>query len=147
MMQHGQWNSNQMHGMHGMHGLCGGCNKMHNQCGCNKMQPSNQMQPIVCPPQYRCHDSFVRQEVPVIQPIVNVNRVHNVIVPRRYVTETTRNVQGSTVFPAGGQQFGGGYGPQMGGYGGPGFGGPGFGGPGFGGPGFGGPGFGRGFGR
>lgn len=110
MMQHGQWNS--------QHGMCG-CNKMHGQCGCNQMRPSHQMQPIVCPPQYRCHDQFVRQEVPVIQPIVNVNRVHNVVVPRRYVTETTRNVPGSTIFPRGGQQFGGGFGP---GYGGPGFG-------------------------
>lgn len=142
MMQHGQWNSNQMQGM------CG-CNKMHGQCGCNQMRPSNQMQPIVCPPQYRCHDTFVRQEVPVIHPIVNVNRQHTVVVPRNYVTETTRTVPGSTVFPRGGQQFGGGFGPQSGGFG-PGFGGGfgpqmgGFGGPG---PQFGGGGFGRGFGR
>ncbi len=139
MMQHGQWNSNQMHGM------CG-CNKMHGQCGCNRMMPSNQMQPIVCPPQYRCHDTFVPREVPVIHPIVNVNRQHTVVIPRNYVTETTRTVPGSTVFARPGQQFGG---PGFGGpgFGGPGFGGPGFGGPGFGGPGFGGPGFGRGFGR
>lgn len=138
-MQHGQWNSHHMH-----HGQCG-CNKMHGQCGCNQMRPMNQMQPVVCPTQYRCRDSFVPVQVPFIHPIVNINRVHDVVVPRHYVTETTRNVRGSTVYPRGGQQFGGGFGP---GYGGPGqqFGG-GFG-PGFGGPGpqFGG-GFGRGFGR
>ena len=143
MMQHGQWNSHHM-----QHGQCG-CNKMHGQCGCNQMRPMHQMQPVVCPTQYRCRDSFVPTEVPFIHPIVNVNRVNNVVVPRHYVTETTRNVQGSTIFPRGGQQFGpgfGGPGQQFGGGYGPGFGGPGqqFGG-GFG-PGFGG-GFGRGFGR
>lgn len=92
----------------------------------------------MCPTQYRCHDTFVPREVPVIHPIVNVNRQHTVVVPRNYVTETTRTVPGSTVFARPGQPFGGG----------PGFGGPGPGyGPGFGGPGPGFGGFGRGFGR
>ena len=101
MMQHGQWNSNQMQG------LCGQCNRMHGSVVVIRCDQCNQMQPIVCPTQYRCHDTFVPREVPVIHPIVNVNRQHNVVVPRNYVTETTRNVPGSTVFPRGGQQFGG----------------------------------------
>ena len=36
----------------------------------------NQVRPVVCPTQYRCHDKFVPREVPFIHPIVNVNRVH-----------------------------------------------------------------------
>ncbi len=107
MMQNGQWNSNQMHGQ------CG-CNKMHGQCSCHQMRPSHQMQPVVCPTQFRCHDQFIPREVPFIHPIVNINRQHTVIVPRHYVSETTRNVPGSTVSPAGGQQPGGGFGPGFG---------------------------------
>ncbi|NYF25737.1 hypothetical protein [Sporosarcina sp. JAI121] len=109
MMQQGNWHGNQMqHGHHQMH-----------HC--------NQAQPVVCPPQYRCHDQFVPREVPFIHPIVNVNRVHTVEIPRHYFTETTENVMGQTLPAQPG--FGPGYGP------GPGFG-PGFGpgcGPGFGG--------------
>ncbi|WP_255428517.1 spore coat protein D [Sporosarcina sp. resist] len=77
MMQQGNWQQgNQM-----QHGNCGG----------------NQVQPIVCPTQYRCHDRFVPREVPFIHPIVNVNRVHTVEIPRHYFTETTQNVMGQTI--------------------------------------------------
>lgn len=49
-------------------------------------------QPIVCPPQFRVHDSFIPRMQPVIHPIVNVNREHIVNVPRHFFTETNRNV-------------------------------------------------------
>lgn len=58
-----------------------------------------EMQPIVCPPNYRFHDEFMPREVPVIHPIVNVNRQHFVDVPRHYFTETTENVMGTPVHP------------------------------------------------
>lgn len=110
----------------------------------------SRVSPVVCPPVYRCNELFSQREVPYIHPIVNVNRMNVVEVPRHYYTETTRNVMGDT--------FRQGMGPQVGGIGtgpgrGPGFG-PGYG-PGFGpqvggvgtgmGPGFG-PGFGPGYG-
>lgn len=63
---------------------------------------SQQIQPVVCPPDYRFHDEFMPREVPVIHPIVNVNRQHYVDVPRHYFTETTENVMGAPVFPCGG---------------------------------------------
>jgi hypothetical protein len=76
----------------------------------------NQVQPIVCPPEYRCHDEFIPREVPVIHPIVNVNRHHYVDIPRHYCTETTEDVMGAPVVPRGGfgPEFGGGYGPEFG---------------------------------
>lgn len=59
---------------------------------------SGRVHPIVCPTQYRCHDSFVQREVPFIHPIVNVNRVNTVNVPRHYFTESTQNVAGQQLF-------------------------------------------------
>lgn len=95
MMQHGQWDGNMMHG-----GQWGG----------------NQVEPIVCPTQYRHHDQFIPREVPVIHPIVNVNRQHFVDIPRHFWTETTENVMGQTLpaHPGMGPQQGG-FGPQRGG--------------------------------
>lgn len=75
----------------------------------------NQVEPIVCPPEYMMRDEFMPREVPVVHPIVNVNRQHYVDVPRHYYTETTENVMGAPVMAR------------------PGFGGPGFGGGGCGG--------------
>ena len=77
------------------------------------------VQPIVCPTQYRCHDQFIPREVPVIHPIVNVNRQHFVDVPRHYWTETTENVMGATLpaNPGFGPEYGGGHGPGCGGLG------------------------------
>ncbi|KZE37399.1 hypothetical protein AV656_12580 [Bhargavaea cecembensis] len=69
---------------------------------------------------YRFHDTFKKCEVPVIHPIVNVNRQNVVNVPRHYFTESQRTVPGREIWADSS---------------GPGFGGPGFGGPGFGGPG------------
>lgn len=76
----------------------------------------NQVQPIVCPTQYRFNDEFMPREVPVIHPIVNVNRHHYVDVPRHYYQETTENVMGAAIGPGGGlgPEFGGGRGPKCG---------------------------------
>ncbi|WP_192797404.1 hypothetical protein [Psychrobacillus glaciei] len=66
---------------------------------CNSCQPPMQSpwfqppaQPVVCPPQYRMHDSFMPRMQPVIHPIVNVNREHIVNVPQHFYTETNQNV-------------------------------------------------------
>lgn len=71
----------------------------YNPQSCNSCQKPQQTpwhqppaQPIVCPPQYRVHDSFVPRMQPVIHPIVNVNREHIVNVPQHFYTQTTRNV-------------------------------------------------------
>lgn len=92
----------------------------HGNC-CGKQM--GQMQPIVCPTQYRFRDQFIPQVVPVIHPIVNVNREHIVPVPRHFYTETTENVMGAPVMPGFGPGAGG-FGPGIGGFG-PGFRGPG----------------------
>lgn len=59
------------------------------------MQGAQQIQPVICPPQYRYHDQFTPRPVPVIHPIVNVNRQHIVDVPEHFYTETTENVMGA----------------------------------------------------
>jgi len=117
MMQQGNWQQ----GNHMQHG-----NWQKPNCHQGNMMGGNQVRPVVCPTQYRCHDRFVPREVPYIHPIVNVNRVHNVEIPRHYFTETTQNVMGQTLpaqpgFGPGmggvGQGMGPGMGPGMGGYG------------------------------
>jgi hypothetical protein len=65
-----------------------------------------QVQPVVCPPEYRVHDSFIPREVPFIHPIVNVNRQNIVDVPRHYFPETNETVMGA--------HFGPGRGPGVG---------------------------------
>ena len=76
----------------------------------------NQVMPIVCPPEYRFHDEYMPREVPIIHPIVNVNRHHYVDIPKHYYEETTKDVMGAPVVPRGGfgPEFGGGYGPEFG---------------------------------
>lgn len=78
--------------------------------------PMARTEAVVCPTQYRCHNSFIPREVPYIHPIVNVNMQHYVDVPRHYYTETTQNVMGQTLPAQPG--FGPGFGPEFG----PGFG-------------------------
>lgn len=75
-MQHGMGHEGMHHGMHG---------GMH------------QVEPIVCPPEYCVRDEFMPREVPVIHPVVNVNRQHYVDIPRHYYTETTEDVMGAPV--------------------------------------------------
>ena len=61
-------------------------------------QPSNApiqqpgVAPIVCPPLCRYTDSYVKREVPYIQPLINVNRQHIVDVPRTYYKEINQTV-------------------------------------------------------
>jgi hypothetical protein len=54
--------------------------------------PSHHCPPIVCDPQYVVRDCYVPREVPVVHPIVNVNRHVIVNVPRHYYQPVTRNV-------------------------------------------------------
>lgn len=61
--------------------------------------------PVVCPPQYRCFDTFIPREVPFIHPIVNVNRQHFADIPRHYFTESNVTVPARPV-PAAGPGFG-----------------------------------------
>lgn len=56
------------------------------RCGCQTVNP------IVCPPQYVVRDYCTPQVVPVIHPVVNVNRQHIVQVPQHYVQPSTTNV-------------------------------------------------------
>lgn len=48
--------------------------------------------PIVCDPQYVIRDCYVPREVPVIHPVVTVNRHVIVNVPRHYVQPMMKNV-------------------------------------------------------
>ncbi|MGZ4123006.1 MAG: hypothetical protein ACXVPC_11855 [Tumebacillaceae bacterium] len=48
--------------------------------------------PIVCPPVYQYHDCYVYREVPIIQPVIRVNRHIIVNVPRYQVVPETRDV-------------------------------------------------------
>lgn len=48
--------------------------------------------PIVLPPIYECQDCYVCREVPIIQPIVRVNRTIIVNVPRYYAVPQQENV-------------------------------------------------------
>lgn len=48
--------------------------------------------PIICPPLCRYTDSYVKREVPYIQPLINVNRQHIVDVPRTYYKEINQTV-------------------------------------------------------
>lgn len=53
-------------------------------CGCVK--------PICCPPEYCVRDYYTQRMVPVIHPIVNINRQNIVDVPQHYYQQITRNV-------------------------------------------------------
>lgn len=53
---------------------------------------SHRMPPIVCPPLCRYTDSYTEREVPVIQPLININRQHIVDVPKTYYEEINENV-------------------------------------------------------
>ncbi len=63
-------------------------------CGC--------VRPIVCPAQYVVRDYYTPQVVPVIQPVVTVNRQNIVNVPQYYVQQLTTDVvvPPQTGFPA-----------------------------------------------
>ena len=59
----------------------------------------NQVMPIVCPPEYRFHDEFMPREVPIIHPIVNVNRHHYVDIPKHYYRRNDEGCNGSSSWP------------------------------------------------
>lgn len=63
--------------------------------------------PICCPPQYVVRDFCTPRIVPVIQPVVTVNRQNIVDVPQLVVQPSTRNVVVNRGFQQG---FGGGFG-------------------------------------
>jgi Inner spore coat protein D. len=48
--------------------------------------------PICCPPQYCVRDFYTTRTVPVIHPIVTINRQNIVNVPQHFIQQTTRNV-------------------------------------------------------
>lgn len=48
--------------------------------------------PICCPPQYCVRDFYTQRMVPVIHPIVNINRQNIIDVPQHVYQQTTRNV-------------------------------------------------------
>ncbi|ADY55833.1 hypothetical protein Sgly_1533 [Syntrophobotulus glycolicus DSM 8271] len=69
-------------------------------CGCVK--------PIVCPPQYVVRDHYAQQVVPVIHPVVTVNRQNIVNVPQHFIQPYTTNVAGTESFYPGYSGYAGG---------------------------------------
>ena len=55
--------------------------------------------PIVCPTQYCVRDYYTPQVVPVIHPVVNVNRHHIVGVPQHIYQPVTSNVVVNQGYP------------------------------------------------
>lgn len=49
-------------------------------------------QPIVCPTQYVVNDQFIRREVPIIHPVVFINRRNIIDVPRHITAPVQREV-------------------------------------------------------
>ncbi|RYM06515.1 spore coat protein D [Sporolactobacillus sp. THM7-7] len=54
-------------------------------------KPCGPNQPIYCDPQYVVHDSFVPRFVPVVHPVIHVNRQNVVNVPRHIFEPQFRN--------------------------------------------------------
>ena len=48
--------------------------------------------PIICPPRYVVRNHYVPRVIPILHPIVNINREVIVNVPRNYYPQVTRNV-------------------------------------------------------
>ncbi|MFS0824729.1 spore coat protein D [Bacillus sp. 1P02SD] len=46
--------------------------------------------PIVCPPKYHVRNQFVKRVHPIIHPIVNVNRINVIDVPRHIIKPIRR---------------------------------------------------------
>jgi len=68
----------------------------------------NGCKPICCPPQYCVRDFYAQRLVPVIHPIVNINRQNIIDVPQHIFQQTSRNVvvnQGFQAQPVQGQGF------------------------------------------
>ncbi|HHY28069.1 MAG TPA: hypothetical protein GX523_15240 [Desulfitobacterium dehalogenans] len=50
------------------------------------------VKPICCPPQFCVRDFCTPRAVPVIHPVVTINRQNIIDVPQHYVQQVTRNV-------------------------------------------------------
>lgn len=48
--------------------------------------------PIICPTQYVVRDSYAQRAVPVIQPVVTINRQNVVDVPQYFIQPSSTNV-------------------------------------------------------
>lgn len=60
--------------------------------------------PVMCDPQYVVRDCYIPREVPVVHPVVTVNRHVIVNVPRHYYQPVTRNVVVDPGCPGTGQR-------------------------------------------
>jgi len=60
--------------------------------------------PICCPPQYCVRDFYAQRLIPVIHPIVNINRQNIIDVPQHIYQQTSRNVVVEQGFQAQGAQ-------------------------------------------
>lgn len=56
----------------------------------NHGKPDNHVKPIYCDPQYIVHDTYVPRYIPVIHPIVHVNRKNIVNVPEHIYQESSQ---------------------------------------------------------
>ena len=61
------------------------------------------VKPICCPPEYCVRDYYTQRAVPVIHPIVTINRQNIIDVPQHYYQHVTRNVVVNPGYP--GQGF------------------------------------------
>ncbi|HBV87851.1 spore coat protein D [Desulfosporosinus sp.] len=52
----------------------------------------NCCKPICCPPQYCVRDFYAQRLIPVIHPVVNINRQNIIDVPQHIYQQTSRNV-------------------------------------------------------
>ena len=48
--------------------------------------------PMITAPQYVIHDCFIAREVPVVHPVIHVNRYHIVNIPTHYYQHSLQNV-------------------------------------------------------
>lgn len=63
------------------------------------------VKPICCPPQYCVRDSYAQRFVPVIHPIVMINRQNIIDVPQHFYQQTERNLVVNQGFQAQAQGF------------------------------------------
>ncbi len=57
------------------------------------------VRPVICPPKCVVHDTYTTRQVPVIHPVIHVNRHHVVNVPCHIYKPVTRNVFVSHAYP------------------------------------------------
>jgi len=59
------------------------------------------VKPICCPPEYCVRDYYTHRFVPVIHPIVNINRQNIIDVPQHHYQQINRNVVVDPGYPQG----------------------------------------------